>query len=70
MDFFLSLVRPRGAFERAGAAPGAPSTAAEGMDGSDDRADGIPGKGKGLTYVTDIYENFKKCREITSSADF
>ena len=48
MDFFVSLVRSRGAFERVGATPGAPSTAAEGMDGSDDRADGYPGGGKGL----------------------
>ena len=42
MDFFLWLVRPRGAFERARAAPGSPSTAAAGMDGSDGRADGLP----------------------------
>ena len=48
MDFFVSLVRSREAIGRVGATPGALSTAAEGMDGSDDRADGIPGAGKGL----------------------
>ena len=43
------LWRSRGAIGRVRAAPGAPATAAEGMDGSDDRADGIPGTGKGLS---------------------
>ena len=49
MDFFGWLVRSRRAFKRVGAAPGAPSMAAEGMDGSDGRADGIPGGGRGLS---------------------
>ena len=46
--FNFMLWRSRGAIGRVRAAPGAPATAAEGMDGSDDRADGIPGGGKGL----------------------
>ena len=48
MDFFPSLVRSREALGKVGATPGAPSAAAEGMDGSDDRADGYPRGGKGV----------------------
>ena len=50
MDFFGSLVRFRGALERPPTTPGAPSTAAEGMDGSAIAARTVsPGTGKGLT---------------------
>ena len=48
MTPILLLRRSRGAIGRVRATPGAPPTAAASMDGSDGRADGIPGGGKGL----------------------
>ena len=48
-NFFLLLLRSRGALGRVRATPGAPSAAAARMDGSDGRAWESPGGGKGLT---------------------
>ena len=45
------LPRSRGAIERVRAAPGALPTAGGSEDDPDERADGIPGVGKGLTIV-------------------
>ena len=45
------LPRSRGAIGRVRAAPGALPTAGGSADGPDERADGIPGGGKGLTVV-------------------
>ena len=50
-NFFLLLLRSRGALGRVRATPGAPSAAAASMDGPDGRAGGRPGAGKGLTLV-------------------
>ena len=44
------LPRSRGAIERVRAAPGALPTAGGSADGPDERADGIPGVGKGLSF--------------------
>ena len=50
-NFFLLLLRSRGALERVRATPGAPSAAAASMDGPDGRAADFPGGGKGLRLV-------------------
>ena len=44
-------LRSRGTIGRVRAAPGALSTAGRSVDGTEGRADGIPGTGKGLTLV-------------------
>ena len=43
--------RSRGTIGRVRAAPGALPTAGRSADGTEGRADGIPGKGKGLTPI-------------------
>ena len=54
MTPILLLRRSRGAIGRVRATPGAPPTAAASMDGSDGRADGIPGGGKGLRLLIQV----------------
>ena len=63
MTPILLLWRSRGAIGRVRATPGAPPTAAASMDGSDGRADGIPGGGKGVTSNRELVPRaeYKKC---------